>query len=293
MVDDEGTIVERGKVANHPADLVKFHDALSEDVEIGLEGPGYCRRAIERTFRGRAVFEISPAWTREKRVHAPQPDKDDPKDADRAARVLDDTPDRLVPLGPRSDMRDALQAAVAVYRSTRQELTQVAQRVHLALTELWYGTYKGLFQDSLCTTARRFFTSHPVPYDAHRARKLAERLHDWSRGTKGKPLADAIHAATAGFPEPNAADQIWADQLIDLLARYEELLRKRADLRTRIEKLVEELDCVYLMDTKGIGPVQAAELIVVGLLESPGPDQFARHCGIAPSTTRQARNSGR
>jgi len=46
MLDGDGHVAERGRVKNHPTDLAQLHDALPEEIEVGLEGPGYCRRAI-------------------------------------------------------------------------------------------------------------------------------------------------------------------------------------------------------------------------------------------------------
>ena len=280
----DGQVVARGEVPNERAALRQLRAGLPPELTVGLEGPRNLRREVERQFADCSCFEISPAWTHALRERSPLPDKDDARDADRVAEALFRYREQLTPRELSNERAEALAALVSVYAHTVRQLTAVRNRVHHFLTLLWQASYQKAFPHGLTITARRFFSAYPHPARAQHARGLADRLRRWSHGRLGQPTALQIKALVRDAPPPTAAQRVWSEELREALAEYDRLADKHAGLRTQMQTLLEEMECRWLLAEPGLGPVHAAQLVAGGLLASPGPSPFARHCGIAPES---------
>jgi hypothetical protein len=118
LLKADGHVVDRGEVINEASALRQLRAALPPELRIGLEGPRDLRREVERQFAGLACFEISPAWTHALRQRSPWPDKDDARDADRAAQALWAYGEQLVPLPLEDERWQALRAVGAAQRAS-------------------------------------------------------------------------------------------------------------------------------------------------------------------------------
>lgn len=282
LLDEHGTPVRSDKVCNSLRALQQLRASLPSDLIVGFEGPAAVRIIAQHCFADRPCFEISPHWTHSRRRHSPLPDKDDPSDALRAAQALWTYHAHLVPLTLDDDTLDALRQATSFYRRLARRHGAVKNRIHHCLTQLWQDVYLQVFRDSLGATARNFFHHYPHPHAAHRARQLPDKLRRWSKGHFGQQKSDHIKQLTQLAPPPTRAEQFRIDELRHALEEYDHLQLQRQHLKTQLTKLLLELDCSWLMELSGLGPVRAAELVAGGLLSSPGPDSFARRSGIAP-----------
>jgi hypothetical protein len=289
--DTTGRILQRGSVANQPADLAALRAQLPADLLVGLEGPRPLRGAVEAAFADGPLYEISPGWTSTVRHGSPCPDKDDPLDADRISELLVRYADQLLPLTIQDQHRDALRAIMSLYRSTLRELTALQHRLHTNLTRLWQDTYRQLFSDPLGVTGRRFFAAYPHPYLTHHRRPLGPRLRAGSRGRLGEPLARRVTQLTIATPPPSLAHQIWIAEVRDNLARLEVLRATQRTLHPQMHHQLEALGALGLLDQPGLGIVRAAQLVAAGFLQSPGANPFARHAGIAPESDSTGRHT--
>jgi len=284
LIDEAGHLLQHGQVANEPAAVQALRQSLPADLAVGLEGPRPLRNLIEHAFADCPVFEISATWTAALRGGDPRPDKTDPLDAERAAQLLRQHQPRLQPLPVADEPLRALQALVTVHRSTLRQLRATKHRVHTLLTHLWQGAYRRLFRDPLCRTARRFFAAYPHPFLARRARQLAPRLRAWSHGQIGAATVDRLRDLTAAATPPTLADEVWIEELTDTLADLERLDAKRQRLTQHLGVALQACGADWLLQERGLGIVRAAQLVAAGLLQSPGPNAFARHAGIAPES---------
>ena len=298
LLDGNGQVVDRGVVANRARDLSKLRRELPAKICIGLEGSRDLRCELERQFVDRPCFEISPAWTHAIRQRSPLPDKDDLTDADRAALALYTYADRLVPLRLGDDHLEALRALVSIYQTTVRKLVGTKQRTQRYLGLLWGDLHKQLFPNGIRRTAHHFFGAYPHPHNARNSRGLAPKLRTWSQGRMGEDTVSRIKRLTAGAHAPTMAEQIWMDELREALADRDQLAQKQAALKERMVALLDDMGCGWVMALPALGPVRAAVLVAGGLLSSPGPNSFARHCGIAPEShstgaTHRHRNAQR
>jgi len=282
LCDDAGALVDEGSVRNALPDLASLRARLPAPLHVGLEGPRALRSAVERAFADCPLFEICAAWTHEWRRRGRARPKNDRYDAQRVARCLVESHEDLVPLPDRQQGREALTVLLSSYRRALRDRVRAAQRLHELLTRLWHCHYVELFTEPLAPTARWLFAQYPHPYLAARARSLGERLRKRSRGRFGQDLAQRIRHVARSFGPPSLAERLLADELRESAGHLDVLERKSELLRGQIEQLVRDLDVAWLLDEPGLGPVQAGALIDAGLLESPGPNSFARLAGIAP-----------
>jgi transposase len=289
LLDPSGQILQRGEVANRPADLAALRAQLPTELRVGLEGPRHLRQAVETAFAACPLYEISPGWTVALRDGSPRPDKTDPLDADRVAALLVRYRDQLSALTVQDQHLDALRATMSLDRSTVRELIAVQHRLHTNLTRLWQDSYRSLFRDPLGATGRRFFTAYPHPHLARHARGLAGRLRTWSGGRFGLPLAQRLHQLAAGAPPPSLADQIWIAEIRDNLARLEALRAKRQVLQARMRQHLEARGALWLLQQPGLGVLRAAQLVAAGFFQSRNANAFARHAGIAPEEDSSGR----
>ncbi len=298
LLDGNGQVVDRGVVANRARSLVKLRSELPAELSIGLEGSRDLRCEVERQFAAKACFEISPAWTHAIGQRSPLPDKDDLTDADRAALALYTYADRLVPLRLGDDRLEALRTLVSIYQTTVRRLVATKQRTQRYLGLLWGDLHKQLFPNGIRRTAHHFFRAYPHPHSARNSRGLAPRLRRWSQGRMGEATVSRIKRLTAGAHSPTMAEEIWMAELREALADRDQLAQKQAALKDQMVALLHDMGCEWVLTQPALGPVRAAVLVAGGLLNSPGPNSFARHCGIAPEShstgaTKRHRNARR
>jgi transposase len=269
-----------------PALLDQIAARAPEDVVVvfGLEdtqGLGYSL-AQYLVDQGFTVKEVNPVYTDRERVHDPNPDKSDPRDAQAIAGILHRKWQQLPEVHCDSRIR-ALKHVVGTRDQLIRQRTMVKNRLH-ALLHQQYPGYEEFFSDPFGVTARAFFRRFPSPVhlQGYRVRRLGAFLRKQA-SNMGENKAQQILDQVDKMASRDEATEV-LDVLIPILIDELESLDKNAARAEREIKRLLQDSPYHLRTMPGLGDILAAtlEAEIGDIKHFRSADQLARYSGIAP-----------
>jgi len=245
--------------------MVKYMELWGlEEIVVGYESSGpYGEPLVQYLFgKGVGVVQVNPLHTkRVKELTGNSPNKTDMKDPRVIADVmiLGHALSVIIPTGPSAELRRLTQARERAVEKQTATVNQLRQVVYVIFPE-----WEDIFQDINCKSSRELLKHYPTPEEVAQlgVRKLANFLHQGSRGRIGKERSEALYVAareSVGIREGLEAMKCEIGFLVKELEQFEEYI---AQLEKRMEVCLQKIPYSRsILSVKGIKTVTAAGLI--------------------------------
>jgi transposase len=284
--------------------LVDLAVAHGAQLVYGLEDHRHFGRLLAQVLarRGRDVRVVNPLWTNRQRAFYGQ-DKDDAVDGRSIAAVVLRRRDQLAQAADFGEIAQAIREAERAIQDLGEKRTQLVNRLHLQLSDVYTATYEGYFGKLSSPIALRFFGRFPLPQDlvGHDAAMLGSLLLDLAGGRVGphkggKRLVAMCEKAQSILDTSVEMRQATRSLALELKA---ELIRQLCDELLTIHERVRRLERMLrdqllpatgqtITTIPGIGNILAGAIVgetgCISRFRSPAA--FAVYNGTAP-----ARNS--
>ena len=252
--------------------------------------------------RGRDVRVVNPLWTNRQRAFYGQ-DKDDAIDGRSIAAVVLRRRDQLPHAAEYDEIAQAVREAERTIQDLGEKRTQLINRLHLQLSDVYTAAYEGYFGKLKSPIALRFFGRFPLPQDlaGHDAAMLGSLLINLAGGRVGPHKAGKrlmVMCEKAQSILDTSAEMRRAPRSLALELKAE-LIRQLCDELLAIHERVGRLERMLrnqllpatgqtISTIPGIGNILAGAIVgEIGCISRfRSPAAFAVYNGTAP-----ARNS--